>query len=252
MHKAHRLLVLLCTLLLLSGCAARNMGTGTVSVVFEDNAEIGFITQRYQVTRGEDLTARLTLPEGTWIADVSYEHWSADAVPDSDQVLLTLYGVRYPSLIRITLQTAYTTCVHLTADAPHAPYTETSTRLRPNAPAWSDDDRIDGRVAIGWNTQPDGSGTHVGFGSRPERTAEPLELYLETVPASPEECFSWREENGGAVITRCDLTEDVTVPETLNGLPVTGIAAGAFGRVTGTLVLPSSLTFIEEGAFVSL
>ena len=204
--------LLLGALLLLTGCATRSAGTATVAVVFEDQAQIGFVTQRYQVSRGGDLTASLTLPEGTRVADVSYERWSADTLADPTQVRLTLYGVRYPSLIRVTLAQALTTCVHLTADAPHAPYTEQSTRLRPNAPTWRDAYRTEGRVAIGWNTEPDGSGTHVGFGSRPDRAGDPLELYLQTVPASPEEAFLWREEDGGAVITHCALTEDVAVP----------------------------------------
>lgn len=107
-----------------------------------------------------------------------------------------------------------------------------------------------GYLPIGWNTQPDGSGTQIGFGSRTQRR-DGMVLYAQWVPETPETAFGWEIREGGVWITGYCGTEAVcAVPETLEGLPVRGICTGAFAdAVMQTLVLPPQMRTLEPGAF---
>lgn len=112
--------------------------------------------------------------------------------------------------------------------------------------------RREGYVLIGWNTAADGSGERVGLGSRTGRREE-LTLYAQWAEASPEEDFLYelREDEGQAWITGYrGAGETCVVPETVCGLPVRGIRAGAFREAElAALVLPSGLHTVEPGAF---
>ncbi len=107
-----------------------------------------------------------------------------------------------------------------------------------------------GYVLMGWNTEPDGSGTHIGFGSRVERR-EGMVLYAQWAAETPETCFRWQVREDAAWITGYSGTEETcTVPEQLDGLPVRGICSGAFaGAQMKTLVLSPRLRALEAGAF---
>ena len=65
--------------------------------------------------------------------------------------------------------------------------------------------------------------------------------------------FEYRlTEAGEAVITRCrSKQENIVIPETLGGYPVTGIGKGAFrsNKSASEVHLPGTLTSIEEQAF---
>lgn len=108
----------------------------------------------------------------------------------------------------------------------------------------------EGYVLTGWNTAPDGSGKGIGLGSRTERR-EGLTLYAQWAKAAPEEAFVWETRGEQAWITGYAGEDGACViPETLGGLGVRGIAAGAFrDRVIDTLVLSSTLYTVETGAF---
>lgn len=110
--------------------------------------------------------------------------------------------------------------------------------------------RREGYVLIGWNTAADGSGRHIGLGSRVERQ-EALVLYAQWAEASPEEDFLAEVQTDQVWITGYRGTApQCVVPETLGGLPVRGIRTGAFqGAAFTRLVLPSSLYTVEERAF---
>lgn len=107
----------------------------------------------------------------------------------------------------------------------------------------------DGCVLIGWNTKADGSGTRIGLGSRIADAAGTT-LYAMWAKANPETDFVYTEQDGTATVQKYSGEADCVVPETLGGVPVQAIAAGAFSnRALQTLVLPSGLTTIEDGAF---
>lgn len=107
-----------------------------------------------------------------------------------------------------------------------------------------------GYVPTGWNTEPDGSGKQIGFGSRVERR-DGMVLYAQWEAETPEACFRWQVRENTVWITGYSGTEDLcVVPERLDGLPVRGICAGAFaGARMKTLVLSPQMRELEAGAF---
>lgn len=110
----------------------------------------------------------------------------------------------------------------------------------------------DGYVLIGWNTKADGSGTHIGLGSRVDRT-KGLTLYAQWMKATDETEFDYILNDDSVTIISCRTdAETCVIPETIEGKPVREIRADAFlNKDFSTLVLPSSLRDIEERSFVS-
>lgn len=103
-----------------------------------------------------------------------------------------------------------------------------------------------GYVLSGWNTEPDGSGTHIGLGSR-VAFSDGLILYAEWIEATEESSFVF--ENGTILLYRGE-DRTVVIPETIGGEPVKAIASGAFSNLSlHSLVLPSSLETVADGAF---
>ncbi len=109
----------------------------------------------------------------------------------------------------------------------------------------------EGYVLTGWNTAPDGTGEHIGLGSR-VAFADGLTLYAEWAEANPASDFSYALDGEHITVTGYAGGADCVIPETVDGLPVTAIAANAFAFADLTrLVLPPSLKRVEDGAFTS-
>lgn len=125
-----------------------------------------------------------------------------------------------------------------------------SAHLRVNTAQGTGYFQREGYVLTGWNTAGDGSGEQIGLGSRTERR-EGLVLYAQWAQASPEGAFAWEIRREQAWITGYSgASPRCVVPEELGGLPVRGIAAGAFrGADLEELVLPPALYAVEPGAF---
>lgn len=246
--------------LLMSGCAG---GGGRAermcTVVFEDNPQLRFTRQTCQVPAGSDLTTTVRVPVGWRIDSVSYEPAVISPARASDghyeDLTLTLQHVRYPVLVRIEVAPDYTTR-YAWNDGSGTVLTrsETGNRLRFNTLPYDQQLSREGWLPIGWNTGADGSGTHIGFGSRVDhRGTQELTLYCEWLPCTPEDTFDYHLTEDGAIVTGCRATETVVIPEHLGGAPVVGIAAGSFGDVSlEVLALPPTLQFIEAKAFRSL
>jgi len=102
-----------------------------------------------------------------------------------------------------------------------------------------------------WNTQPDGSGTDIGLGSRcPEQ--DDLTLYAQWAPWSEENLFQFTFENDGYTLQRyLGAQSNVTIPNTYQNYPVKKIAANAFEDCSmKRLSLPLNLEVVEDSAFV--
>ncbi len=127
-----------------------------------------------------------------------------------------------------------------------------SAHLRVNTARGTQYFQREGYVLTGWNTAADGSGEEIGLGSRTRRR-EHLTLYAQWARANPEEDFLYEvraDERQVWIVGYRGDGEACVVPETIGGLPVRGIRAGAFrGADLTTLVLPSGLYTVEPGAF---
>lgn len=121
----------------------------------------------------------------------------------------------------------------------------TNTALGQRLFAW------EGHTLAGWNTEPDGTGRAVGFGSRVAAGEEGLTLYAQWVETAPEEEFAYELRDGEAVITAYLGEREVcAVPGTLGGAAVHAIASGAFaGAAVKRVFLPPGLFAVERGAF---
>ena len=245
--------------LFLAGCVPGTTGERTCNVIFEDNGELFFYRQVYPVTRGSDLTVSVGVPTGCRIASVNYDRWSVSGKTgwseSYDYYTLILHEIRYPAVIRLSAGPAYTTTYHSGTGAGGSfTVQEESPRLTPNTLPYEGQFEREEYLPIGWNTAPDGSGVHVGFGSQVFREdGAELELYMEYLPCTPAEDFIWERAGGEITIISCHGSGDLVIPSQLDGLPVTAIAAGAFGDIAAdTVAFPPTLKTIEEDAFQSL
>ena len=244
--------------LILVGCAPASGGTRTCNVIFEDSDTLFFYRQVYPVTRGEDLTVSVGVPTGYRISSVNFARYSVTGKTgyseSYDYYTLILHEIRYPAVIRLTVAPAYTTTYHPgKGTGEEFTVSEESPRLSPNTLPYEEQFAKAGCLPIGWNTSPDGSGVHVGFGSQIFREGTELTLYMEYLPCTPEEQFTWERVGDAVTITGYSGSGDLVIPSQLGGLPVTAIAARAFGDVAADRVaFPSTLETIEEAAFRSL
>ena len=252
--KTLRLLLVFCLLITtLYGCTMHS--TAMCTVVLEDNDEILFRNQVYDVPRGSDLTVTVSVPQGQRIAAVSYPgSLISPCVQETAarrDYQITLPDLRYPSLVRLTLTPDYTT-VSRCNDGQPITITETSERLRFNTLPWQQDFSREGSYPMGWRII--GTEEIIGFGSRFDHSiAQRMELECAWMPCTEPDAFEYGLTETGAVITGYNGSGSIVIPEDLDGFPVVGIGENAFGNVeTDTLALPHTLQFIQPGAFTSL
>lgn len=140
----------------------------------------------------------------------------------------------------------------------------------------------EGYVLIGWNTEADGSGTHIGLGSRLSVfEGETMQLYAQWSQWSDVDYFEYvlvdtedisclylgaetkktleqlvaesDSKNRSAMITLYTGMDEekVTIPEILDGYSVAGINKRSFSNneVITTVILPKSIKWIDGAAF---
>lgn len=114
-----------------------------------------------------------------------------------------------------------------------------------------------GYTLLGWNTLPDGSGEHIGLGSRVTLNEEgAVELYAEWSKWTSSEKFTYTEN------TQPERTDDITlisysgdddvlsIPAEIEGKQVTCIASGFSRNCTAKiLVLPKTIETVESNSF---
>lgn len=229
------------TALFLYGCGGQETTAGTCIVVLEDLDDVIPDKRDADVLRGDDVSFVLTLKNGCVVTGTDYENY--ELASDGERAVLTLRNVAYSTTV--ALSTAYECRVYDPNGGEGEPVrvaasdTVTNTRTEPFV--------REGYLQTGWNTAPDGSGEHIGFGSRTRHDT----LYAEWVPESPEEEFSYTCTQDSAVVTGYSGTDEMCVlPDTLGGKPVRVICAGAFAGATFTeFICSDTVRTIEAGAF---
>ena len=250
------IILALASLFIIPACADEKAETRKCTVIFEDNPNISISKSIYEVRYNTNLTVTLSVSSDKEITAVSYENSSLSPMTNGASgsrniYELTLYSIAYSSLIRFTVEDRREITYH-SGDGESFTVSSKSPHLRANTSSWEGQFERAGYIATGWNTMPDGNGMHIGFGSRVAFDGD-LELYADWKKCSNEDSFTWREEDGGAVITGYDGEGDLVIPQTLGNLPVKRIAKGAFGEIAAdSAVLPSTLEKIDDGAFAGL
>ena len=248
--KRSMVFLILLLLFLLSSCASQTQERRVqVSVV-----EVDGVTAEENglwIEPGETAVFRLATEDSYRVtgADYSGEY---RLTQEEGGALLELYDVRYPTRVELTVSGGVRTVTYEPNGADGTPQSiacSVENHLRPNT-ATNIFSR-DGYTLTGWNTRPDGTGVHIGLGSRATVPPAGLTLYAEWAPWTEEALFTARRIEGGLAVTGYTGAEGrVVVPETIAGETVIAIAAGAFQKCgAGEIVLPRTLQTIEADAF---
>ena len=239
---------LLCVVLCACGSAPSQPGILVSLVETEDY----YIEENgIQIEPGETVRFTLQPAPGVEITGINYNGtyylWKERGV-----VKIELRNVRYPLRLLPEVTRYYRSIIYDPngSEGEHTTLTyDTSLHTRPNTA--TDLYSREGYTLIGWNTAADGSGTRVGLGSRVTVPEEGLTLCAQWAAWTAPSDFSWLAEGDSIrIMEYLGDAATVVIPARIQGLPVTGIAAGAFaGAELETVILPNSLIYIEDGAF---
>lgn len=247
------ILAALAALLLLAGCAPRGTADTRIQVSVRETPGITVANNGQLIQPGEDVTFLLESREGLAVVGADYEGDTFVSVEDG-KYRLTLKNVRYPTRVEPKL-TEHFQQIRFdpnggTGSAVTIPV-DTTNHLRPNTSTGVELFSRDGYSLVSWNTEPDGSAQRIGLGSRVGAGDDGLTLYAQWAQWSEAGDFTWEPAEQGIRITGYHGSDAVVViPETIDGRPVTAIAAGAFQKCTMTdVILPKSMETVEKGAF---
>ena len=264
------------------------------TVVLLENAFCMDLGTPKKVLRGEDAVFDFKIKKGYTFESVNYRDYEISiSEPDTNGIRivnLTLKSVRYTEALEITTKKAVPTysseiIYHLNGgerlDGVEEDVFSISYKLerhyRPNTEKGTDIIKRENYVQIGWNTEADGSGIHVGLGSKApvydggrlhlyaewaRYTAnsfeyalideEELEKYYAKEKTFEELTESKDDENCSIVIRRYEGdVERLVVPETIEGYSVVAIGSRAVQNCENlsSVVLPKSMKVLEDFAF---
>ena len=250
--KKLRILAPFLFLFFLLGCGPEStVQSGFCRVILEEGEGFSCADHTRAVTRGSDVTFYVEVLDGYEITGTDYKN--ATVTPaESGGVLVTLHDIRYSTVVTLEIQKSAAFLIYHPNDG--SGREPVSVAVTPSHLRWNTATALftrEGCTLVGWNTEPDGSGTAVGLGSRID-PAEGPDLYAQWSQWSDASLFRWEANGGGVTVTAYLGSETtVTVPAELDGKAVTAVAAGAFqNSPCETVILPDSLRVLEENAFV--
>ena len=246
----------------------------SVRVVIEDNPQIQTESSVLTAEEGSDLQFMITASEHCTVLGTDYRDYSLDESGDG-QYTCTLHNVCYDTVVSILSEenpysiryeaNGGTSTSGVVCSAGVVCYP--ASHLRVNTEQGTNLFERDGYILTGWNTAADGSGQHIGLGSRAEvRRGETLTLYAEWTPCNEASDFLYEKGANSVTITKfkgeqttpevpfaeqtTPEVEVVCIPSEIDGLPVTRIEQGAFRDVVcDCVVLPPSVKTVAVHAF---
>lgn len=245
------------------------------SVFFEVDMDV------MQVEKGQDFSTVVSFLEGYTYDSCDYTNHTIQAL-EKGKVLLTLKGVKRNTRVIITSKRVveenqgfpmmnFTLHYQLNGGKirdeengtykDNTSYTEKQVQnqhIRPNT--WNGVGlEKDGYTLIGWNTREDGSGEHIGLGSRVTvKDGGSITLYAEWRAWMHKDFFTYKKMGESITITGYRGGSNLTpfvIPAQIEGYPVTEIASGFTTNMlcgsidSKTLILPNTLRKIASGAF---
>lgn len=248
--------LLLALLLLLTGCATEAQDD-RISVMVEEITGCTIENNGQWVTPGNDAVFTLTFDRGIALSGTDYEGQTRMAV-SGRTVTLTLENVRYPTRIKLRLSYDYAQITYHANGGVPLYSTEDQTTIsyaldvhtRPNTDIGTDMFAREGHTLLCWNTEPDGAGTRVGLGSRVTVPEGSLDLYAQWAKWSDPADFTYVIEETVTITGYSGNSDPIVIPEIIDRLEVTAIAAGAFQNCAAqTVILPKSMETVAAGAF---
>lgn len=241
--------VVLC-LILLCGCESYpNESRVQVSIVETDGCVIA--NNGIRIEPGQNAVFMLDLEYGYSLAGTDYAGIYRTATKGT-RLELTLENIQYPTKIHLQLTNRYCSITYNPNGGSGSPQTvtyDTSIHLRPNTATGYDLFSRDGYILESWNTQPDGSGTRIGLGSRVS-VQNNLTLYAQWKKWTEPSDFTYIAEDTVTITGYRGNAEALIIPEIIDGKYVTAIASGAFSDCSFTeVILPKTMDYVEIGAF---
>ncbi len=246
-------------LMFLCGCNTQNGVNATVSVTIASGEEYELGQNFFTVRRGEDIRAELRILEGFSFQSCDYRDYSYTT--EGEVTVLTLRNILYPAFVHIETEgVAGSIRYDLNGgefwdDSEENYYIKNYTlehHLRANTELGTDRIFREGYSQIGWNTRADGSGEHIGLGSRVTLGSSTLVLYAEWVEWSEGEYF-WEDTEGGISLMGYsgEINQDMfVIPWEIDGKEVVGISSGfAEGVSASRIVLPYTLERAAADSF---
>lgn len=250
-------------------------GSNTVTPAAEPEFNVTFITDsdKYEISgsdtisvkRGESAVFVLNMKENYKLDKVirNGADLEADIVNENGKATVTIKDVRYSFAIEAEcVMTGTFIAYHpnggsyVNGDDPEKPYIvgySLKNRLRPNTETGVGKLIRKNWVMTGWNTEPDGTGEHIGLGSRV--TVEEngmINLYAEWIRQSNTSDFEFiKRDDGYAIRKYLGNAETVVLPEEYNGEAVTAVLEDAFAEHTEIkkAVISPSVIKLSQGAF---
>lgn len=223
-------------------------------VVIEDGTDYAAEERVKTIGRKSDVVFHIRLYNGCMIESVDYPDY--DLEQEDAYAVLTLHEVKYSVVISI-----FTTYEYVFYEANGGVRTDGGEGTSVKKPVYAGHLRMNtargtelftrsGYVLTGWNTEANGTGEHVGLGSRIEKE-NGLTLYAEWSECSSVRNFEYYAADGMIYITNYRGAETVcTVPEEIDGLPVRKLNAYAFaGSCCEKVILPPTILSVERYAF---
>lgn len=264
--KVKRLSALLVTVLILLvfGCACKPYeeyeNDESVRITVSDGAWYYPVQNTYSVRRGENVSVRLIFLGNGYPEGCSYPNAKIERVGDHIYDL-TLYDVNYPAFIKVFENDGSDAIRYErnggefaegVAIKGYLPGKITQNHLRTNTDLGESLSR-EGYILTGWNTKEDGSGAHIGLGSRVTVQRDGcLRLYAEWEKTLDESALSYELTDGKLYLTGYEkaFPDSFALPEQVDGQTVYGVRRGFFkDGAVDRLALPRSLSVVEAGAF---
>ena len=233
-----------------------------------------------QIKPGQNALFHIDLEDKFSVTGCSY--WKNRIVNTKEGCDLTLFSVRYPTIVSLTLSSSsiYIDPNITSSSSSHSSSSTSSSQdlspqedpiedgspkivpfdsnattmkvskggphIRAHAPNGLKYFNYRGYIQTGWNTKQDGSGESIGFGWRYDKSIETL--YGEFVPITPLDKFEFQEgKRACKLIAYHGEDKTVVVPRFFNGKQVTSIAANAItSEEIEELVLPPNLRRIDS------
>lgn len=252
-------------LFFLVGCSdAITAAEKKIKVTIVDGDKFKASENFFSVEKGADISVTLQFMQNYTFDYCSYENYAAMGVGETE-VDLVLKDIRTPTRVKIG---AVATDIRINynlngglfigGEKTEQCYTvayEYSELRRTNTSIGTDKIEREGHTLIGWNTKPDGSGEHIGLGSRVSaEKGEPLDLYAEWAKWLDGDYFIYEEDTLSDGITLTGYigpsVQVFTIPAEIDGKIVKAVSSSfSDGLASETLILPVTVETIYDGAF---
>lgn len=236
-------------------------------VLLIDSPGIDVEKNLYQVERGGDFSFNFKLEEGFIFQSIDY-NGEYTVTKNENVYVVNLFDVKYDSRVTVSTNRVSGKIFYYLNGGQFVDenkngevFTQdaiTEHHLRPNTDIGKDIYR-EGYTQLGWNTEPDGSGQHIGLGSRVTvNEGESVVLYAEWIQWSPSEWFTYvtnheTRETGDITLIEYNGAAEVdtlVIPAEIDGKKVSYIADEFSSELKiGTLVLPNTMHTVKIGAF---